>query len=190
MRSFTIIKYGWVLFGLILSTVAQGGTLASLEMYSKYDYRDLESLCTNTAMAIPIYLVADVNSNGKARAIVLAKQPQWPLGERFYLTANEVAGISFHQDQAGRFWVKEMQLTARMAHWIMLNTDFGLFPCLKNQFASLAPVTKLEFDLEGINEGISVTISQTVEFGGKLANGSVYETEFLLNQRQGKGDRK
>lgn len=182
MKPSRIFLFALALIAFPLAASAKD--LAWLEIYSKYDYRDVTSRCSNLGMSIPIYLSAEVDESGRAQIVVLTKQPEWPLAERFYLTKEEAAGVRFYKDDAGRQWLQSLRISPRMAYWIMLRTDFNVFPCLKSEFSTLEPETVLDFDLEGINEGIGVTLSQQAEFGGKLASDYSYEAELLLNQRQ------
>ncbi|MEZ4750369.1 MAG: hypothetical protein R3B54_07005 [Bdellovibrionota bacterium] len=78
--------------------------------------------------------IHEVDESGRAQIVVLTKQPEWPLAERFYPTKEEAAGVRFYKDDAGRQWLQSLRISPRMAYWIMLRTDFNVFPCLKANF--------------------------------------------------------
>lgn len=154
-----------------------------LNLHSKYRYKDPLAACDNHALGLPVYLWAEIEDQRVTRAVLVTTlQLDW--APKLVLDAIEIERLEFYRDSRNRFWLKSWQLSPRIVSFLLSHTYLWVEPCSSFAIQTTDPDVHLDFDLEGVDAEVRVSLSENISFHGKLTNGSSYGGEILLNQRQ------
>jgi len=96
------------------------------------------------------------------------------------LTSEELKGLSFYKDAAGRLWLEQATLNGRELNWLFTRSR-NCRPNLPIATLGPSPFT-FTFDKNGLGEYVLATESQFGTFSGSLKNGETYNAKLKLSE--------
>jgi hypothetical protein len=168
----------------LVTATSWGAEVFWLKLNVDYSYRDPGTECTNGLASHILYFGAEVE-NGRVVRASLREYPfptTYPSGPDFL--AWEIARVSLHKDDEGRYWIKDWTLSPRLAAWFLVGPNIN--SCKpKATIATVEPTSlPFVFELEGVSEDILVSHSKRVNFEGLRKDGVAFRAHLKFQQRQ------
>ncbi len=169
----------------LLPRAAQASEIVWLELSGHLKYEDFSVSCYADYAWTQSFFSAETNDG----RVVAARLKAWksPAASTIAFTSEEAADIETYRDKTGRLWIREVRLSPRLFYWIVRNLDgHGGSSCRPPvPLVALDPSpVRLEFETDGIDDGIRRSYSNGVFFSGKRYDGHPYRGYLRLMQRE------
>lgn len=108
-----------------------------------------------------------------------------PIYRNLPLTRGEIDSIELYTDPQGRSWPKEMKITEATLRWLIFHGAGTSYCPITQSIAKVVPEGKvLNFENEGVLEGIYVSRSPRFDIGGVRKDGAPFEGNLRLVLRE------
>lgn len=162
---------------------------------TQYSYKDANTQCSTKTLVGNIhnageaYLALEINGD----EVVGGRFSNYPntwvyksIYKAIDLNPNEIASTRIVRDSKKQVWLKTFVLTQRLAKWLVH------FPSLRHYWCeipfvpqSVSPSSQsVDFETEGIEQGIEVSYSDWLKLEGKRPDGGAFEETIKLVQRK------
>ncbi len=140
-----------VLTGICFSHGILAADVFWLKLTPRFTYKDISMACSTVQFPRDLYLGAQVD-NDQVSLAVLQDGTSDVLTDKIAFLKEELPGLELHVDKFGRFWMKNLTLSARLLGWVFTNAGDSFGGCKPSQplkTVSPAPFV-FAFDVEGL----------------------------------------
>lgn len=177
-----------VIFALVLAVAPQrtwAGEVTWLRIDSHMEYRDLTTTCSNEPFGAQLFFAVETEGGAPLRANFV-KSPGMPwMTQSIPFSADELQGLKLHRDEVGRYWLKRVSVSQRLAAWLVPYSAVSTLCRVPEGIATAEPAPiDLEFEVSGLSPGNQMSRTPWIKFGGLRVDNMPYNVDLSLTQRR------
>ncbi|MBI4405178.1 MAG: hypothetical protein HY537_13535 [Deltaproteobacteria bacterium] len=164
-------------------SLASAAEIVWLRLASEFLYEDISVHCKADSFLNETFFSAEVENGVVVKAALSKASYATPSGNIVF-NEQEVKTVELYKDSFGRYWLKNLSLTGRLATWSL--SHFSIYSCQipKPLKSTIEPdPIVFTFDTQGLGEDKIVSESNRTSFNGLREDKRPYHAEIVFTQK-------
>ncbi len=176
------MKLFFWLFSSIFFLNSYASEKTFITLGGQFRYKDKSFSCETSSLFNKVYFLAEIENDRPIKASLNKYANYSSPSTTLYFNEEELEGVIFYKDFFGKYWLKEIKLSERLAIWTLHNLGDFLCSIPQKIKALNQPFLIFFFDTENLGLEIVVSRSNEEEFKGTLVNDNNFEASLVLEE--------